>query len=74
MVNVKPPRGDLYSVAVTIREGGRVILQYSDAISPVMLVKNILEPVTSPRGPWAARKGAGALLNALGEDDIIYLG
>ena len=34
-----PPRGELDSTAVILRKGGRVVLQYSDAIYPVMSVE-----------------------------------
>ena len=58
MVTVNPPWGDLDSSVVTLREGGRVLIQDSDAISPVLQVEMIPELVTSSRGLWAAGKGA----------------
>ena len=65
--------GDLASAAVTLREGVREILQYYDAISPVVLVKMIPEPVSSPRELWEARKGSGGLLHTCWEYDDMYL-
>ena len=47
--------GDLDSAVVTLREVGRLPLQDYDAISPVLPVEMIPEPVPSPRGPRAAR-------------------
>ena len=58
VATVKPPWGDLDSSVVTLREGGRVLIQDSDAISPVLQVEMIPDLVTSSRGLWAAGKGA----------------
>ena len=74
MVTVNPPRGELDSSSVTLREGGTVILQYSDAIYPVLTVKIIPEPAPSLRGTREARKGAGELCRYFWEADVIYLG
>ena len=71
---VKPPRGNLDSAAVTLREGVRFILQDSDSITPVIAVEMIPEPVPSTGGPRAAREGAGALCCAFWETDVVYLG
>ena len=71
---VNTPWGDLASTAVTIREGIRVLLQDSDAISPVLLVKMIPETVPIPRVPRESGQGEGALRRDFWESDIIYLG
>ena len=67
-------QGWLASAVVTLREGVRVLLQNSDAISLVLLVIMISEPVPSPRGTRAAGKGSGALCCSVWVADIIYLG
>ena len=64
--------GDLDSLAVTIREGGRVFFRDSGAISTVIPVKMILKPVPSPRGTQAAREGA--LCRSFWKYDVIHLG
>ena len=64
----------MVSAEVTLREGGRVILQDCDAISPVLPVKMIPEPVTSMRGNHAEGKGAGETSRAFWEYDVIYMG
>ena len=57
METVKPPRGDVASTEVTLRELVRVLLQYSDDISLVLLFKMIMDPVPILKGPQLARKG-----------------
>ena len=74
MVTVKPLQGGLDSTAVTLREGGRVLFQYSDAVPPVLLVEMIPNPVLSIRGPQSAGKEEGALCLAFWEADVICLG
>ena len=66
--------GDLAYAAVTLGEGGKVILQYYDAIYPVILVKMILEPVPCLRVHREYGKGTGALRLLFWENEIIYLG
>ena len=51
-----------------------MILQDYNAISPVLLVEIIPEPVPSPRGPRSAGEGAGALFHAFWESDVVRLG
>ena len=74
MATVESPRGDLYFTMVTLRKGGRVILQDYNSISPMLPVEMIPEPVPSTGGPRAAREGAGALCCAFWETDVVYLG
>ena len=71
---VKPPRWDLHYASVTLREGGRVLLQYYDDVFPLFPVKMIPYTIQSQRGPRAAGKGEGLLRHALWESDIIYQG
>ena len=68
------PQGELASTEVTLREGGRVILQNSDSISPVLPVKMIPGPVSSLRGTQSDGKRAGSLRHEFLEADVIYLG
>ena len=51
VANFEPPWRDLASEAITVGEVGRVLLQDSGSIFPVLLLKMIPEPVPSPRGP-----------------------
>ena len=74
VANFKPPQRYLDSAAVTLREGGRVILQDFYAISPVLTVKIISEPVPNPRRPLSSRKGAGVMCRAFWGAGFIYLG
>ena len=64
---VEPPRGGLASAAVTLRKGGMVILQDSDAISILLPVEMIPDPIPIPRGTRASWEGGrGTVLCLLG--------
>ena len=67
---VKTPRADLDFAAVTLREGGGMLLQDSDSISPVLLVEMISDPVPSPKGERTAREATGALRCDFWESDV----
>ena len=71
---VKPPRRNLASAVVTIREGGGLFLQNYDDISPVIFVEMILEPVPSLRGPQTSGKRAGAMCCDFCEAGVVHLG